>query len=104
LSATYVKILRVTGSIDSTVYRGLTLDGEGQIFYNHKRITYKSRRMLKLYNVKSLLKNLDSREFLRLIGYTSEKQTSPMAMRGVETVVPKQTVVVLSTLEKIIIN
>jgi hypothetical protein len=93
------KNLRVTGSIDSTVYRGLTLDGEGQIFYNHKRITYKSGRMLKLYSVKSLLKNPDSREFLRLIGYTSEKQTSPMAMRDVETVVPEQTVAMQSKID-----
>jgi hypothetical protein len=93
------KNLRVTGSIDSTVYRGLTLDGEGQIFYNHKRITYKSGRRLKLYSVKSLLKNPDSREFLRLIGYTSEKQTSPMAVRDVETVVPEQTVTMQSKID-----
>jgi hypothetical protein len=81
------KNLRVTGSINSTEYRGLTLDGEGQIIYYHKRITYKSGRKLKLYSVKSLLKNPDSTEFLRLIGYTSEKQTALMAMRDVETVV-----------------
>jgi hypothetical protein len=93
------KNLRVTGSIDSTVYRVLTLDGEGQIFYNHKRITYKSGRRLKLYSVKSLLKNPDSREFLRLIGYTSEKQTSPMAMRDVETVMPEQTVAMQSKID-----
>jgi hypothetical protein len=93
------KNLRVTGSIDSTIYRGLTLDGEGQIFYNHKRITYKSGRMLKLYSVKSLLKNPDSREFRRLIGYTSEKQIAPMAMRDVDTVMPEQTAAMQSKID-----
>jgi hypothetical protein len=45
------------------------------------------------------LKNPDSREFLRLIGYTSEKQTSPMAMRDVETVMPEQTVAMQSKID-----
>jgi hypothetical protein len=78
------KNLKINKNVDPKVYRGLTLDGEGQILYNHKRITYKRGSSLKLYSVKTLTKSPDSKEFLRLIGYISED-------RDTETVAPEQT-------------
>ena len=86
------KNLKVTGNVDPTVYGGLTFDSGGQILYNRKRITYKSGQTLKLYSVKTLMRNPDSREFLRLIGYLDEQQNQEtVASRDQETVAPEQT-------------
>ena len=86
------KNLRITRNIDSAIYRGLTFDSDGQILYNHKRITYKRGSRLKMYSVNSLKRNPDSREFLRLIGYLDEQQNQEtVASRDQETVAPEQT-------------
>ena len=101
------KNLKITKNIDHSIYRGLTLDREGQILYNNKRITHKSGRALKLYSIKTLMRNPDSREFLRLIGYTDEetrvKTIRPERLdpidRDEETVAPEQTVAMKSKIE-----
>src|SRR5208282_6011032 len=83
------KGLRLRGAVEPKVYRGLTFDTQNNILYNHKRITSKRGSKLKLLNVNTLLRNPDSREFLRLIGYTD---------RDIETVAPEQTAAVKSKL------
>jgi len=86
------KSLKLTGNVNSKVYRGLTYDSEGNLMFNHKRIAYKKNTALKMYSVKTLLKtNVDTRECLRLIGYTTE-ETMPKT-RDEQTVAPEQTAV-----------
>ena len=78
--------LSIARDVDPSVYRGLTFDRTGNILYNHKRVTQKRGNTLKLLSIKTLMKNPDSREFLRLIGYLQETAT-----RDIETVAPEQT-------------
>ena len=86
------KNLRITRNIDSAIYRGLTFGSDGQILYKHMRITYKRGSRLKMYSVKTLMRNPDSREFLRLIGYLDEQQNQETVVsRDQETVAPEQT-------------
>ena len=61
------------------------------MYYNHKRLTQKRARGLKLLSIKTLNKNLDSREFLRLIGYSQEETKAATRPREIETVAPEQT-------------
>jgi hypothetical protein len=85
------KHLKVTRNIDPSVYRGLSLDSAGSILFNHKRLTQKRGGALKLISVKTLLKNPDQRDFLRLIGYLTEPKS-----REMETVAPEQTAAIKS--------
>ena len=43
------KTLNLNGSVDSKVYRGITIGGDGNFYYNHKLLTYK--RGSKLVNI-----------------------------------------------------
>ena len=89
------KSLNITRDVDPMLYRHLTLDSEGNILYNHKRLTQKRGRNMKLLSVKTLSRNPDSREFLRLIGYLQE------ATREQETVAPEQTAAIKSKIDSI---
>jgi hypothetical protein len=82
--------LNIKGKVDPAVYKGLSFDTHGQLLYNHKRITYNKGSKLALYSDKTLSRNADSREFLRLIGYMD---------RDIETVAPEQTVALKSKVE-----
>jgi hypothetical protein len=84
------KNLKIKGKVDPAVYKGLTFDTQGQLLYNNKRITFKKGNKLLLYSDKTLSRNLDSREFLRLIGYTD---------RDIETVAPEQSITLKSKVE-----
>ena len=89
------KNLNIVRDVDPSLYRQLTFDAEGNVLYNHKRLTQKRGRVLKLLSVKTLHKSPDSREFLRLIGYLHEEtkpSSRPMeSARESETVAPEQT-------------
>ena len=95
------KTLNVNSNIDSKVYRGITIGGDGNFFYNHKLLTYKRGSKFKLYANGKLLSNPDSREFLKLIGYNSEiKLVKPDEQaRDLETVSPQQTEVIKSKIK-----
>ena len=95
------KTLNVNSNIDSKVYRGITIGGDGNFFYNHKLLTYKRGSKFKLYSNGKLLSNPDSREFLKLIGYNSEiKLVKPDEQtRDLETVSPQQTEVIKSKIK-----
>jgi hypothetical protein len=82
--------LKIKGKVDPDVYKGLTFDAEGQLLYKNRRITYKRGGRLSLYSDKTLTKNTDSREFLRLIGFMD---------REIETVAPEQTIAVKSKVD-----
>jgi hypothetical protein len=82
--------LKIKGKVDPDVYKGLTFDTEGRLLYKNRQITYKRGGRLLLYSDKTLTKNTDSREFLRLLGYMD---------RDVETVAPEQTIAVKSKVD-----
>lgn len=82
--------LNIRGRVDPAVYKGLSFDTQGQLLYNHKRISYNKGSKLALYSDKTLSRNADSREFLRLIGYMD---------RDIETVAPEQTLALKSKVE-----
>ena len=82
--------LKIKGKVDPDVYKGLTFDAEGRLLYKNRPITYKRGGRLSLYSDKTLEKNTNSREFLRLIGYMD---------RDVETVAPEQTIAVKSKVD-----
>ena len=82
--------LKIKGKVDPDVYKGLTFDAEGRLLYKNRPITYKRGGRLSLYSDKTLTKNTNSREFLRLIGYMD---------RDVETVAPEQTIAVKSKVD-----
>ena len=87
--------LNVVRDVDPSIYRRLTFDTEGNVYYNHKRLTQKRGRGLKLLSIKTLNKSPDSREFLRLIGYTQQEAkpttTTILTARESDTVAPEQT-------------
>src|SRR5271155_681072 len=87
------KTLNLTNNLDNKVYRGITIGGDGNFYYNHKLLTYKRGSKFKIYSNGKLLSNPDSREFLKLIGYNSEVELVKTAdqARDLETVSPRQT-------------
>src|SRR5271165_7033030 len=87
------KTLNLTNKLDNKVYRGITIGGDGNFYYNHKLLTYKRGSEFKIYSNGKLQSNPDSREFLKLIGYNSEESLIKTAdqTRDLETVSPKQT-------------
>lgn len=103
------KSLNIRGNIDPAVYRRLTFDTEGQLMYNHKRLTFKQGSKLKLYSLKTLARNPNSREFLKMIGYLSEESqsqsqsqlapTERISQRDLDTVAPEQTTVIKSKMD-----
>src|SRR5271157_4614049 len=86
------KMLNLTNNLDSIVYRGITIGGDGNFYYNHKLLTYKRGSKFKISSNGKLQSNPDSREFLKLIGYNPEEslvKTTDQA-RDLETVSPRQ--------------
>src|SRR5271155_527427 len=95
------KTLNLNGNVDSKVYRGITIGGDGNFYYNHKLLTFKRGSKHKLYANGKSLSNPDSREFLKLIGYNSEIESVKTAdqARDLETVLPQQTEVINSKIK-----
>src|SRR5271157_3464719 len=87
------KTLNLTNKLDNKVYRGITIGGDGNFYYNHKLLTYKRGSKFKIYSNGKLQSNPDSREFLKLIGYNSEVLSVKTAeqARDLETVSQQQT-------------
>src|SRR5271155_1178946 len=87
------KNLNLTNNLDNKVYRGITIDENGNFSYNLKRLTYKSGSKYKLYSHNTLKQNPDSREFLKLIGYNPEVVSVKTAdqARDLQTISPQQT-------------
>src|SRR5271163_709985 len=87
------KTLNLTNNLDNKVYKGITIGGDGNFYYNHKLLTYKRGSNFKLYSNGKLLSNPDSRDFLKLIGYNSEIKLlkADEQARDLETVSPQQT-------------
>jgi len=87
------KTLNLTNKLDNKVYRGITIGGDGNFYYNHKLLTYKRGSKFKIYSNGKLQSNPDSREFLKLIGYNPEESLVKTAdqARDLETVSPRQT-------------
>src|SRR5271157_3032952 len=86
------KTLNLTHKLNNKVYRGITIGGDGNFYYNHKLLTYKRGSKCKLYSNGKLQSNPDSREFLKLMGYNSEVSLVKTAdqARDLETVSPRQ--------------
>src|SRR5271169_5307347 len=95
------KTLNLNGNVDSKVYRGITIGGDGNFYYNHKLLTYKRGSKCKLYSNGKLQSNPDSREFLKLMGYNSEVSLVKTAEqdRDLETVSPRQTEAIKSKIK-----
>lgn len=91
--------LSITNTLNSEIYNRLTIDSEGQMYFNNKRISYKSGSSLKLYSIKTLMKSPDTREFLRLIGYKERSTLTPEQTRDLETVSPNQTTAIKSKID-----
>src|SRR5437870_3814246 len=64
----------ITGELDKSIYRKLTIDNDGYISYNNKRISLKGSRDIS--SVKTLEKSVDGREFLRKLGYYERQEHS----------------------------
>src|SRR5271163_1831059 len=93
------KTLNLTNKLDNKVYRGITIGGDGNFYYNHKLLEQNSKNenkrgsKFKIYSNGKLQSNPDSREFLKLIGYNPEESIVKTAdqTRDLETVSPRQT-------------
>jgi len=82
--------LKITGPIDNEVYRKMTVDKDGYLYYKQKRISLKGGTQLS--SSKRLLENKDVKEFLNMIGYRHTEQSSDAhSSRDLETVAPEQT-------------
>ena len=87
-----------TGRVDPRIYRHLSRDKEGYFYYNHKRVSADpSKGGGRLLSVKTLQRNHDTREFLRLAGY---KQAPGQELeREMQTVNPVQAEAIKSKIE-----
>ena len=75
----------------------MSRDKEGYIYYNHKRVSVDPRQGGRLLSVKTLRRNYDTREFLRLAGY---KQAPDQELeREKQTVNPEQAESIKSKIE-----
>ena len=91
--------LKIMGPIDNKVYRYMTVDKDGYLYYKQKRVSLK--RGTQLASVNQLLKNRDAKEFLNMIGYRlkesglrhghTEQSYDAHSSRELETVAPEQT-------------
>jgi len=99
------KDLKLMKEIDKTVYKNLTSDKDGYLYYKHKRISTKGGQ--KLGSVKNLKKSPEAREFLQKIGYETDSriesdrdlqavaaEQAPAETRDLETVSPEQAQVI----------
>lgn len=81
------KTVPTSRTLDKAIYKKLTLDADGYLSYDHKRITSKQGK--KLLSIKTLQNNVSGREFLKLLGYDQMKGRS-VEERDLETVAPEQ--------------
>ena len=91
------KGLKCSRNLDKIVYKRLTTDKEGYLYYNNKRITIKGGK--KLLSVKTLLRNPDAREFLEKIGYAGTPEPTASTSRDLGTVAPTQTDIIKTKVE-----
>src|ERR1700759_4177067 len=70
------KSLNLIKGLEKNVYKGMTVDKNGYLYYKQKRISVYGDK--KLASIKTLLKNLDTREFLQKIGYESSSAVQPI--------------------------
>ena len=61
------RLQNFTKELDKSIYRKLTIDNEGYISYNNKRVSKKGGR--DIYAINTLNKTPDGREFLKKLGY-----------------------------------
>ena len=66
------KQLRLGITVDKRVYRKLTVDNEGYLYYDNKRLTSKRGNKLGLLSINTLQKSAEGREFLQMIGYDTD--------------------------------
>ena len=91
-----------TGRVDPRIYRYLSRDKEGYFYYNHKRVsTGPNQGVRRLLSVKTLPRNNDTREFLRLAGYKQAPDQELKLEREIQTVGPEQTASIKSEIETI---
>ena len=93
------RLQNVTKELDKSIYLKLTIDNDGYISYNNKRVSKKGST--DILSINTLNKNADGREFLRKLGYLDrlseeiELQTvSHPVDRDLETVSPDQVLVI----------
>ena len=79
-----------TGRVDPRIYRHLSRNEEGYFYYNNKRVSTYRRQGGRLLSVKTLQKNNDTREFLRLAGYKQAPDQKLELEREMQTVGPEQ--------------
>ena len=79
-----------TGRVDPRIYRHLSRDEEGYFYYNNKRVSTGPRQGGRLLSVKTLQRNYDTREFLRLAGYKQAPDQELELEREMQTVNPGQ--------------
>ena len=86
----------INGELDKSIYRKLTIDNDGYISYNNKRVSVKRSR--DILSVKTLEKSPDGREFLRKLGYYLQ-QTEEIIDRDLQTVSPEQSLSIKSKID-----
>ena len=87
--STVRRLRNITKDLDKSIYRKLTIDEEGYVSYNHKRISLKKAK--DIASIKTLEKSPDGREFLRKLGLDKQESVTeqPVATdRDLQTVSP----------------
>ena len=79
-----------TGRVDPKICRHLSRDEKGYFYYNNKRVSTGRRQGGLLLSIKSLQRNYDTREFLRLAGYKQAPEQKLELEREMQTVNPEQ--------------
>ena len=96
------KNMQLGGPIDKNVYKQLTLDEEGYLYYEHKRLTSKRGNKFNLLSVNTLQKHKEGRDFLKMIGFDSDREKLVKAVetnRELETVAPEQSTVIKAKID-----
>ena len=99
------KDLRLEGQrLNNDIYRKLTMDKDGYLYYDNKRLTSKrGGNSHSLLALSTLQKSQDGREFLDMLGYdpdrTHVKTIVKTAARDLETVAPEQATVIKAKMD-----
>ena len=75
--------------LDNNVYKKLTMDKDGYLYYDHKRLTSKRGNKHSLLALSTLQKSRDSKEFLSMLGYDPDVTHVKTVDRDLDTVAPE---------------
>jgi len=75
--------------LDSNVYEKLTMDKDGYLYYDHKRLPSNRGNRHSLLALSTLQKSRDSKEFLSMLGYDPDVTHVKTVDRDLDTVAPE---------------